>query len=109
MILYRHLPLNTHDGAVEWLAGATRHYLTAIDPLFEWGVVGTTLKSAVFIPLPGSADDQAGSQLLLTFWAWGDTEEEVAENLNRTFRNTHAALKTVCREIAESTAESSDA
>jgi hypothetical protein len=109
MILYRTLPNNTLSGGVKWLADATRHYLLAIDPMFEWGVVGTTLKPTTYVTLPGTEVEQAGYQLMLTFWAWGDTEDEVMANLGRTFTNAQVALKEVCREVSESTAGRNDA
>jgi hypothetical protein len=104
MILYRHLPNNTLKEAAHWLADATRHYLKATDPAFEWGVVGTTLKSTNFVTLPVPEQEQAGTQVMLTFWAWGDTDVELQANLRRVFRNTHTALIDVCREISKSTA-----
>lgn len=101
MVLYRYLPNNTIAGAVKWLADALRHYLVPIDTSFEWGVVGTTLRPTQYVTLPVPEDQQIGSLVMLTFWAWGDTEDEVMENFGRTVSNTRMALEGVSNEILE--------
>src|ERR1051326_9278811 len=103
MILYRHLPTNLPHSMMEWLEGATHHYLRPLDPSFEWGVVGTTIMPVNYTTLPIPELDQRGFQLMLTFWGWGDSEAEVMENLGRTFTNVQAALVNVSREIIQST------
>lgn len=102
MILYRHLPANLSREHINWLEAATQHYLTSIDPLFEWAVVGTSVVPANYISLPIPESEQAGHQLVLRFWAWGDNEVELMSNLARAFRNTTEALIGVSREVTES-------
>jgi len=80
-ILFRDLSLNTNERAMSgWIEGI--HIgLRALDPGFAWGAVGTTRLRVDYLELPeGRAD---GSQLLISFWAWGDDEPEVFENLAR--------------------------
>lgn len=101
MILYRHLPYNTNAGTVKWLADALRHYLQSIDSAFEWGVVSTTQLPTQYVTLPVPADQQIGSLVMLKFWAWGDSENEVMENFGRTVSNTRIALEGVTSEIIE--------
>jgi hypothetical protein len=38
-------------------------------------------------------DDQLGSQLMISFWAWGDDEENTMLNLKRVFENLSRALR----------------
>jgi hypothetical protein len=40
---------------------------------------------------------------MLSFWAWGDTDEEVMGNLDRTFQNIWEALRAVEGEVKAST------
>ena len=54
------------------------------------------------LPLPD--EQQFGFQLMLSFWSWGDTEEEAMGNLDRTVQNIWEALRAVVREAKESIA-----
>ena len=101
MILFRDLPYNLYRENVEWLERATQRHLSSIDQTFEWGVVGTTVVPANYVTIPVPEEQQAGFQLVLTFWAWGDSDDEVMENLGRVFVNVRSALSGVCDEIKE--------
>lgn len=50
-------------------------------------MIGTTIPSVRYVGLPVSADGQLGYQLMISFWAWGDSEREVMSNLERVLRN----------------------
>jgi hypothetical protein len=104
MILWRHLPLNLSKGRTEWLKAAIHHYLNRTDPEFEWGAVGITVFQAKYVALRLPDEQQFGFQLMLSFWSWGDTEEEVMTNLDRTFQDISEALSEVVREAKESSA-----
>ena len=101
MILFRDLKANLSFDTVTWLAGAVRHYLNQTDLAFEWGVIGTTVRRSQYVSLPPPESAQMGPQLMLTFWAWGDTDSEVMDNLGRSFENVQEALSNVANEIRE--------
>ena len=100
MILYRDLPLNLSYSHVDWLEGTAHRHLARIDPEFEWGAVGTTIMRTQYVGLPVPDEDQMGYQLMLSFWAWGDTEAETMAHLDRLFGNLSRALHETSAEIA---------
>jgi hypothetical protein len=102
MILYRNLALNTLPEQLHRLTDATAQALSETDPLFEWGAVGATIMSARFTALPGPPERQRGQQLMLSFWAWGETEAETMRHLDRIFHNLTGALQRVTEEIRRS-------
>ncbi|MDH5626284.1 MAG: hypothetical protein OEY21_09275 [Nitrospira sp.] len=103
MILYRNLSLNTSPEQMHRLTNATAQALSETDPLFEWGAIGATIMSAQFTTLPGPPERQRGQQLMLSFWAWGETEAEMMRHLDRIFHNLTGALQRVSDEIRRST------
>jgi len=103
MILYRNLVLNTSPEQMHRLTNATAQALSETDPLFEWGAIGATIMSAQFTTLPGPPERQRGQQLMLSFWAWGETEAEMMRHLDRIFHNLTGALQRVSDEIRRST------
>ena len=92
MILYRDLPRNLSRPLIEWLEDALHRALAELDPGFEWGAVGTTLMRTRYIDLPVPEAGQIGFQLMVSFWAWGDTEREAMDHLDRLFGNLSRAL-----------------
>lgn len=102
MILWQHLPSNLSEERAEWLKGALHQSLNEMDESFELGVIGMTLFPTRYVTLPLPEKRQRGFQLILSFWCWGDTEEEVMENLDRTLRNMWRALREVDREVQKS-------
>jgi hypothetical protein len=101
MIFYRPLHLNTNKAGIEWLKDAIHHYLKQTDLSFRWGVIGTTIMKAEYVTLPVPPKDQAGFHIMLSFWAWGDSEEETMSNLERLFKNLWEALQGVSSEVME--------
>jgi hypothetical protein len=94
-LLFRDLRLNTSAPAMIRLIEGIHIRLRALDPDFAWGAVGTTLLRVDYLDLPeGSAK---GSQVLLSFWAWGDDETEVFENLARVISALRQALGSFSR------------
>jgi len=90
-VLFRDLSLNTNDRAMSRWIGGIHDVLRVLDPDFAWGAVGTTRLRVHYRDLPdGHAE---GSQLLLSFWAWGDDEPEVFENLARVIAALREALE----------------
>jgi hypothetical protein len=97
MVLYRDLRLNTSLPHMEWLKKATHFHLNRLDPAFELGAVGLCLTKTSYSQLGG----QLGNELVISFFAFGNNEQEVMENLERLFRNLYAALKCVSQELLE--------
>jgi len=95
MVLFRELPRNTVAGQIEALKNELHVALTKLDPNFRSGVVGTTIVPVRYLALSG-ADEQLGEQLMISFWAWGNSEEENMQNLSRLLRNLTNALRRLC-------------
>ncbi len=94
MVLFRDLKQNTADGRVDALAVQLHHALAPLDPDFSTGLIGTTLIPARYLQLP-DGNQQLGWQLMISFWAWGDTVAETMANLDRLFANLARALESV--------------
>ena len=93
MVLFRALERNTQDGLMAWLKNELHVELAEHDSAFEWGVVGTTRIPVRYLALPEA--EQLGSQLMISFWAWGDQEGETMQNLSRVMKNLTRALRRV--------------
>lgn len=94
MIFYRYPKMNIYRDNTQMLLEATKHYLEHIDPDFHDGAIGLSFFETAFEEI-GNA---IGKELVIQFWAFGDTEEETYENLNRLFNNLLTALKGVSNE-----------
>jgi hypothetical protein len=89
-VLFRELARNTNEDAMIELIEGLHRRLRVLEPGFAWGAVGTTRLCVDYLGLPeGGA---VGSQLLLSFWSWGDDEPEVFENLARVIAALREAL-----------------
>jgi hypothetical protein len=115
-ILFRNLTFNCSANHVKWLTQELMRELTNTDP--DWppseGVVGFTLIKILQLALSAgewlsesefsAADDDPGygQHLMLSFWAYGETEYEVYVNLGRLFRNIGVACEAVSKEITKS-------
>lgn len=99
MLLYRDLTLNTRRDRVSWLKTAFHQQLGHVDPKFRLGMIGTTLIPVRYLTRPES--EQAGEQLLLGFWAYGETLDATMQNLARLFRNLTQALRGVSARIVQ--------
>ncbi|MBK7402614.1 MAG: hypothetical protein IPJ34_41890 [Myxococcales bacterium] len=91
MILRRALARNVVAGSAERLAIGLHRALARLEPEFTAGIVGTTLVPVRFLALPPKA--RLGQQLMISFWAFGETEAEVMENLLHVVRNLSSALR----------------
>ncbi len=92
MILYRELAWNLSRSRVEEFKDALHLRLATLDREFDWGMIGTTIYPVRYVTLPVAQDKQLGYQLMLSFWAWGDSEVEVMSNLERVVRNLAQAI-----------------
>jgi hypothetical protein len=102
MILYRNLALNTSPEQMHRLTNATAQALSETDPMFEGGAIAVTILNTQFTALPESPERQRGQQLMLSFWAWGETENETMSHLDRIFQNLTGVLQRVTEEIRRS-------
>lgn len=96
MVLFRDLARNTVEGEIEALKHELHVALSKVDPNFRSGVVGTTIVPVRYLGLPEVSDEQRGVQLMISFWAWGDTEVENMQNFSRLLRNLTQALRKIC-------------
>ena len=62
------------------------------NPDFRWGVVGTTIVPVRYLALAERNGQQFGSQLMISFWAWGNSEAETMLNVARLMKNLSQAL-----------------
>jgi hypothetical protein len=95
MVLFRALARNTERGQVSWLKNELHAALAPLDPNFQSGIVGTTIIPVCYLPLPEPNGQQLGQQLMISFWAWGNSEPENMQNLARLFKNLTTALRKV--------------
>ncbi len=95
MLLFRRLSQNTAEQAMESLKNELHEQLIPLDVGFLWGLIGTTLVPTRFLSLPESDHQQLGTQLMISFWAWGDSEADTMLNLARLFKNLSRALRSV--------------
>jgi hypothetical protein len=92
MVLYRSLERNTAGGQIERLKNQLHLRLLRIDPKFRWGMIGTSIIPVRYLALPEAHNQQAGTQLMISFWTWGDTETESMKNLGRLLTNLARGL-----------------
>jgi hypothetical protein len=92
MVLFRELESNAVPEQVETLRHRLHVDLATTDRAFDWGVIGTTIVPVRYLALAGSGNQQLGSQLMISFWAFGDSEAETMLNLERLFKNLSRAL-----------------
>ncbi|MEQ1897105.1 MAG: hypothetical protein ABL971_06920 [Vicinamibacterales bacterium] len=93
MVLFRELRQNTANARVEGLKDQLHHALAELDPDFPRAMIGTTLIPVRYLMLP--VDEQHGWQLMISFWAWGDTVADTMANLKRLVKNLALALRTI--------------
>jgi hypothetical protein len=93
MVLFRSLATNTDGARVDALKNQLHLDLGATDASFQGGMIGTTVVPVRYLALPESDEQQLGSQLMISFWAWGDSEADTMLNLGRVFKNLGQALR----------------
>lgn len=89
MVFFRRLEQNIHPAKILALRQRLHIALEEGDRDFRWGIVGTTVVPVRYLSVRGGA---VGTQLMISYWAWGDTEAENMDNLGRLFTNLSAAL-----------------
>ena len=104
MIFFRDLALNTSVEGIHRLTQAIAEELACVDTGFAEGAFGATIVPVRYRTLPVPAAQQHGQELMLSFWAWGDSERDAMTNLDRTLVNLTAALRAVADAAAEESA-----
>ena len=102
MVLFRELERNTEEGLMDRLKNELHVELGELDSEFQWGVVGTTLIPVRYLALSEVEGKQLGSQLMISFWAWGDQPADTMLNLARVMKNLTQALRRVSARAARS-------
>lgn len=92
MVLFRDLRQNTQSGRVERLKDQLHRELAEIDPDFPGALIGTTLIPVRYLAL-ADGDGQLGWQLMISFWAWGDSAADTMTTMGRLFANLSRALQ----------------
>ena len=100
MLLYRNIPLNTSPPHFRRLYQAVLKQISQVDAAFEWGAVVIGAWNTRYSALSGST--QWGRQMVLKFWAWGDSEAEAMDSLDRVFQDLRVVLSNVCSVLAQS-------
>ena len=100
MVLFRELRQNTAKARVERLKDQLHNELAVVDLDFPGGLIGTTIIPVRYLILPN--DEQLGWQLMISFWAWGDTVADNMATLSRLFNNLALALRTLSARVAHS-------
>ncbi len=92
MVLARDLATNLVPSTMQTLALQLHQALAPADATFELGIISTALVPVQFVALPGPSHAQQGTQLMMSFWAWGDDDAGCFANLDRLLRNLADAL-----------------
>lgn len=115
-ILFRDLRGNSSLSASDWLCVRMMNEMTDVDSNFSdaKGVVGFTKQLALQTGISngtwrengkfessGANDPGFGHHLMLTFFAYGQTEEETFESLNRVFKNIRVTAEKISALIGE--------
>lgn len=93
MVFLRDKRLNLDARIVNDLGQTLWNQIEAIDPEFELGYIGFAYCPTIFSELEPPLNRVSTSILTIYFWAWGDTDEEAFENLDRLFANLFAAFR----------------
>ncbi|MEO8800204.1 MAG: hypothetical protein ABI551_20095 [Polyangiaceae bacterium] len=99
MVLFRDLARNLSAGDVFTLKNSLHEGLSRLDPELDWAMIGTTLVPVDYVTLPIHRDRQQGQELMISFWAWGSSEVEVMENLDRLMKNLTTAFARIHDEL----------
>lgn len=90
-VLYRQTHFNLAPNATRWLMEAFGQGLEEIDTELSAneGVTGFTLQPTAYVDLPGETEILQGQLLMLTFWAYGDTQAQAFDTLGRMANNVN--------------------
>jgi hypothetical protein len=125
MFFFRNLPLNLSTDSVAWSRRFHRYEidqheikptpneflllfgqrcveeLSKINPDSQDDCVGVQLMPALYVDAPVHEDSKYGNQIVFRYWVWGDTDEEIMNNLTRTVAAISTCLKTIAAEVPQ--------
>jgi hypothetical protein len=78
----------------EWLMGCFHHYLRQIEPPLSAAAVGISKAPCLF-----KLANAEGHELVLYFWAWGDSNDEVMMSLDRVIERLQMASEKANEEV----------
>jgi hypothetical protein len=93
MIFIRDLSHNLSTTKIGFLKGLLCEGIREVEPEFTGGHIDVSTTLACFSALPGADEDKVGAEVVLEFYALGETEEEAMSNLSVLITGLHAALK----------------
>jgi hypothetical protein len=100
MILFRNITENAQPRSVDWLINNIHDSLMIANPSFKAGAVGISRMAAVYKALsPEPRKGGLGSQVMLSFFAYGKNDDRCYESMYRILRCTHTCLVKVNRQI----------
>jgi hypothetical protein len=119
-LMFHDAKLNISQPHTVWLCGRMMGVLQEIDTDFEpsRGVVGLTLNPVLHTDLSparwindglyehGPDDPGVGAHLMLSFWGYGNDDEQVFGSLDRVWSNVRRSCESVSAEIRQATAAS---
>lgn len=95
MILFRNVLLNLTIAHTNWLKENIFSFLKKRDTAFNWGVIGISVASTQFLV----GDNPVGQIVVLRFWSFGNTDNEVMRNLDRLLKNLLTCLRFVSEDL----------
>ena len=99
MVFFRSLAMNCNQQNEWYLKECFRFYLARVQPSLRDAAIGLSRLRTGF-----KAINMRGSCLVLTFFAWGDTEQEVMGTLQHLVAGIKEASVEVCRDYREKVA-----
>lgn len=99
MVFFRSHAMNCNQQNESYLKECFRFYLARVQPSLQEVAIGLSRLRTGF-----KAVNMRGSCLVLTFFAWGDTEPEVMRTLQHLFGGVKEASVEVCRDYREKVA-----
>ncbi|WP_212032200.1 hypothetical protein [Bradyrhizobium sp. JYMT SZCCT0428] len=90
---FRDLRINTRPAMIDWLCESLEEQIALQQRTLQFGCISYARFPHYFAALDGNPFETAdGDALALKFWAWGNTDEEVFENLDMLFDGMRGAL-----------------
>ena len=108
MFFFRELRFNLSEEKVSWLREMMQYILESL-PGNDFTYAQLCFFETLFTELPGTELEKIGKEVVIEFWAWGGTNEEVMSNFKLIVSNILSAFKQLSAEIRESLDDSQKA
>ena len=100
MILFREISENAQPKSVDWLIDEIQNSLRSINPTFISGAVGISRMATIYKALsPEPKKGGLGSQVMLSFFAYGKNDTRCYENMKRVIESTRTSLVKMNRKL----------